>query len=309
MDRFCVTRAIKNAKYLQKEAPDLVPKKEPADGFASLIPRDLLTKLHLAGPEATKIRVLSELLARRNVPRAGTRASAPLFSGSIQFVDVTFNASGRTFSVPPADLATAMRFSGLVAKPITRYAAQYGPNSVSVAGNAIPLSVNLVGNRYNDQTLAGWADQVAKQNGLSGDCLAFLNPQGVLNTDADASQGVLGYHGFSPGGAPYIFMNPTGSGFTLQDSQDFYALAVSHEIAEMVVDPRADGSNPEVCDGCGPNCETVLRDYFDGAGAYLKTSTAFPPPFGFGFYINAIVKPSSATACPAPDSACAYAPP
>jgi hypothetical protein len=58
-----------------------------------------------------------------------------------------------------------------------------------VAGSAISLSVNLVGNKYNDQTLAGWADQVAKQNGLSGACLAFLNPQGVLNTDADASQG------------------------------------------------------------------------------------------------------------------------
>jgi hypothetical protein len=178
-----------------------------------------------------------------------------------------------------------------------------------VSANAIPFSVNLAGNKYNDQALAGWADQVAKQNGLSGACLAFLNPRGVLNTDADASQGVLGYHGLSPGGSPYVFMNATGSGFTLQDLQDFYALAVSHEIAEMVVDPRADGSNPEVCDGCGPNCEPVLMDYFDAAGAYLKTSTAFPPPFGFGFYINAIVKPGSATACPAPDSACAYAPP
>jgi hypothetical protein len=120
---------------------------------------------------------------------------------------------------------------------------------------------------------------------------------------------VLGYHGLSPGGVPYIFVNVTGSGFTLQDLQDYYALAVSHEIAEMVVDPRADGSNPEVCDGCGPNCEPVLRDYFDAAGAYLKTSVAFPPPFGFGFYINAIVKPSAAAQCPAPDSACAYAPP
>ena|SRR2546428_80402 len=105
MDRACVTRAIKNAKYLQRAAPDLVPQKEPADGFASLIPSDLLSKLHLAGPETTKIRLLSELLAMRRVPRASTRASAPLFSGSIHFVDVTFGASGRTFSVPTADLA------------------------------------------------------------------------------------------------------------------------------------------------------------------------------------------------------------
>jgi len=309
MVRVCVTRAIKNAKYLQKIAPEIIPQREPEDGFASLVPGNLLSKLHLVGPEATKVGKLSELLAKKSVPRGGTRAGVPLFSGSIHYVNVTFNATGRTFVVPGPDLATVIRFSGLVAKPITRYAGQYGPNSVSVAGNAIPLSVSLAGNKYNDQTLAGWADQVSKQNGLSGACLAFVNPQGVLNTDADASQGVLGYHGRSPGGAPYIFMNVTGSGLSLQDLEDFYALAVSHEIAEMVVDPRADGSNPEVCDGCGPNCEPVLRDYFDGAGAYLRTSVAFPPPFGFGFYINAIVKPSSATACPAPDSACAYAPP
>ncbi len=91
-------------------------------------------KLHLAGPEATKVRKLSELLAKRRVPRAGTRASVPLFSGSIQFVNVTSNASGKTFASPGPDLATAIKFSGLIAEPITRYAAQYGPNGVSVAG-------------------------------------------------------------------------------------------------------------------------------------------------------------------------------
>jgi hypothetical protein len=309
MDRVCVTRAIKNAKFLQNMAPDIIPKKEPADGFASIIPSIVLRRLHEAGPEAARVPKLWEFLARKKPPRAGTRASAPLFSGTIQYLDVRFNSSGKIFAVPGPDLATVIKFSGLVAKPIARYAGQYGPNSVSVAGNAVSLSVNLTGNKYNDQTLSGWADQVSKQNGLTGACIAFLNPQGVVNTDADATQGVLGYHGLSPGGVPYTFVNVTGSGLTLQDAQDFYALAVSHEIAEMVVDPRADGSNPEVCDGCGPNCEPVLRDYFDASGAYLRTSAAFPPPFGYGFYINAIVKPSAATACPAPDSACAYAPP
>jgi hypothetical protein len=89
---------------------------------------------------------------------------------------VTFNASGKSFAVPPADLATAMAFAGLVAKPITRYASQYGPNGYAVVGSAIPLSVSLAGKKYNDQALAGWADQLARQKGLSGVCLAFLNP-------------------------------------------------------------------------------------------------------------------------------------
>src|SRR5260370_36058245 len=59
MDRVCVTRAIKNAKYLQKVAPEIIPQEEPADGFASLVPINLLGKLHLAGPEARKIGKLS----------------------------------------------------------------------------------------------------------------------------------------------------------------------------------------------------------------------------------------------------------
>src|SRR2546430_13814462 len=122
MDRMCVTRAIKNAKYLQKVAPQVIPQKEPADGFGSLIPGSLLGKLHLAGPEVTKIRELSQLLAKRMVPRGGTRATVPLFSGPILFVNVTFNATGGTFVVPSGDLATAMKFSGLIAKPISRYA-------------------------------------------------------------------------------------------------------------------------------------------------------------------------------------------
>jgi hypothetical protein len=57
-----------------------------------------------------------------------------------------------------------------------------------------------------------------------------------------------------------------GQGFDLKDARDVYALALCHEIAEMVVDPAANGSNPEVCNGCGPNCQSPFRDYFDAAG-------------------------------------------
>ncbi len=80
--------------------------------------------------------------------------------------------------------------------------------------------MNLTGNKYNDQALAGGADQVSKQNGPSGACIAFMNPRGVVNTDADASQGVLGYHGLSPGGALHLHERD-GSGLSLQDLEDF----------------------------------------------------------------------------------------
>jgi hypothetical protein len=77
----------------------------------------------------------------------------------------------------------------------------------------------------------------------------------------------------------------------------------------MVVDPTVDFVNPEVCDPCGPNCQTVFIDYFDANSIYLGTSQAFPAPFSYTFFINGIVQPASAPNCPAAQSACAYAPP
>jgi hypothetical protein len=71
-----------------------------------------------------------------------------------------------------------------------------------------------------------------------------------------------------------------------------------------------DGSNPEVCDPCGPNCASTYLPYFDAAGNYIATSQAFPPPFTYGFYINGIVTPEWALPCPVtvPATACEYSP-
>jgi hypothetical protein len=139
----------------------------------------------------------------------------------------------------------------------------------------------------------------------------FLNLPGLSNTDAKerGGVGVLGYHGFA--GNPYSFVNLLGSLFELADPSDAFAEALSHAVAEMTVDLAADGSNPEVCDGCGTNCNGVgaYRLYFGPRGEYLGGSAAFPPAFAYTFFISAIATPASAAACPAPESACVYAPP
>jgi hypothetical protein len=41
MNRFCATRAIKNAKFIRSVAPHIIPAKEPLKGFASLVPIDI----------------------------------------------------------------------------------------------------------------------------------------------------------------------------------------------------------------------------------------------------------------------------
>lgn len=104
-------------------------------------------------------------------------------------------------------------------------------------------------------------------------------------------------------------MNVFGQGLTVNDLADVYALQLSHEIAEMTVDPNVDGKNPEVCDACGPNCQSTWRDFLVTPNkTYSQSTQIFPPGFAFTFFINGIVQPNSETECPAPQDACAYSP-
>ncbi len=310
MAQTCATRRIKNAKHLQREAPHLLPREEPAQGYTSRIPAAWLDVLHRAvrPKDLPPHPQLEAYLAKARLPRPKTTPSEPLFNGTLIFVQVTFTTAKGTVAVSGVDLATAMNFAQLAVAPISRYASQYGPNGLTVAPKALPFAVRVDGGRYNDQTLQGWVNSLVAQYRMpSNTCLVFLNPQGVVNTDADPSQGVGGYH--SVANIPYCFVNVMGTGLTVPDQDGLYALALSHEIAEMTVDPKADLVNPECCDGCGPNCQTAWIDYFDNRGAYIATDQAFPPSFVYAFLINAIVQPDAATQCPAPGSACNYAPP
>lgn len=261
MTHVCAARAIKNARYLQANAPHLIPKTEPPQGFGSRVPRELLARLHTQVPKAELDRVpgLSAALAKTPIARPRNAASAPLFTGTLVFASIDFATRKGVVSIGPGDLTTAMDFARLASVPISRYAAQYGPNRVAVTDAAVPFTANIPGGTYNDQTLQGWVDSIVKAGGLSANtCVVILNPPGVTNTDADPGQGVGGYHGMAQ--VPYAFVNALGSSFTVRDEANLYALALSHEIAEMVVDPRADLGNPEVCDPCVPGSEVVLGD-------------------------------------------------
>ncbi|MBV8340441.1 MAG: hypothetical protein JO343_10880, partial [Candidatus Eremiobacteraeota bacterium] len=312
--RMCLTRGMKNAKYLQAVAPTILPKNEPAAGFGSLIDPALLNVLHVTRPDqapaiASEPAGLSAFLASHSIPGPAASVAGSLFNGTVYFVQISFTTPQGVITISDADMAVAVSFASRASLPISRYASQFGKCSVTIDQNVIAYAVDLQsssgGNSYNDQTLQGWVNDIASRNNLANGCIAVLNPPGVMNTDATG--GVLGYHAQS--NLPYIFGNVQGQNFSLQDGADDYALVLSHELAEMTVDPAADLSNPEVCDGCGPNCQSVFRDYFDASNVYVGTSQDFPPSFAFAYFINAIVQPSSATQCPAPSSACAYPPP
>lgn len=306
MDLVCATRALKNAKFLQGPEVGFFPLVEPIEGFQSLVPLSLLRRLERVRPEEIGTPALARAVSKKRPPAARSRLAAPLFSGTLRFVQATFASSGSSFEVPPADLAVAMKYAGIAAVPISAYCSQYGPNSLAIDASTIPFQVSVSNGRYNDSILSGWVDRLSKANGLGPDsCLVFLNPNGVVNTDADATQGVLGYHSMSSSGVPYAFVNVMGTGLAIQDGQDYYALALSHEIAEMTVDPLADGSNPEISDECAGNCNVDYRNYFGQNGQWLGGS-ATP---GYLFFTDGIATPASVTQCPAPPSSCIYPPP
>jgi hypothetical protein len=240
-----------------------------------------------------------ELKKSHAFPQARTFQRAQLFSGTLHFVSVTF-AGG--LKVPDADLATAIEYAVLSAPVISAYCSQYGPNTLKVETTPIPFAFN--GTSYNDAQLQGWVSTIAKARNIpTTDALVFLSPQGATNMNAPISQGVLGYHGIN-GTHPYSFVNVLGTGFTIDDRADLYAVALSHEIAEMTVDPAADLSNAEACDSCAGNCSVDFRNYFDANGSWLGQN-----PTSYTFLTEGICKPASVSACPAPQSACTYKPP
>lgn len=306
MERYCSTRLLKNAKFLQSPEIGYFPKLEPLDGFSSLVPASVLRRLEHIAEEEIRDDLLAQTISKRGPPSVQAKLAAPLFSGTLRFVQITFTSSGSTFAVPQADVEVTTKYSRLAIIPISEYCSQYGPNSLALAPATVPFTASVAGRKYNDSILSGWVDRIAKDNGFGADsCLVFLNPLGVVNTDADATQGVLGYHSISSTGVPYAFVNVMGTGLTIEDGQDFYALALSHELAEMDVDPRADGGNPEVCDPCAGNCGTDHRNYFDIGGNWLGGS-ATP---GYGFFIDGIATPATVAQCPAPEVSCTYQPP
>ena len=306
MDRFCATRLMKNAKFLQSPEIGFLPRVEPLDGFPSMVPASILRRLErLTADEIGEERLVQALSGKRP-PAAQAKLATSLFSGTLRFVRPTFMSSGASFAVPDADLRVAMKYASLATVPMARYCSQYGPNGLAVAAAAIPFSISVSKGKYNDSSLSGWVDQLAKDGGFGADsCLVFLNPQGTVNTDADATQGVLGYHSVSSSGVPYAFVNVMGTGLSVGDRQDYYALALSHEIEEMDVDPLANGSNPEVSDVCSGNCGVDHRNYFDANGNWLG-GVATPH---YEFFTAGVATPATVARCPAPSSSCTYPPP
>ena len=107
---------------------------------------------------------------------------------------------------------------------------------------------------------------------VKDNCIVVFSPAGMVNHDGDRSKGILGYH------------NEVLVPFGTFPSQYQFADTLSHEVAEMTVDPFVSHTNPEVCDGCAGNCNKDWKSFFAvnplGGFTYLRSANGIPPaPF------------------------------
>jgi hypothetical protein len=304
----CFTRALKNARHLQAADPQRFATDPGAQGFGTGIPIELLSSLHRLqadSPVLSRHPMVADFLRQNPLPLPDTTARGPLFSGTVYFAQITFQTPSRNLVIPDVDMNMIVEYARRAAVPISEYAAQYGGNSVSISPDVIAFSVNLPNASFTDGDLRAWVNTASQNQPAPESSIFVVVPPGIT---ASGVGGNAGYHGLAD--IPYMVAGVFAQNLTLQDVPDVYAMVVSHELAEMVVDPSANGQNPEVCDPCDVNCTNLTRFYFDDSDDFLGVNQASPPGgFAFSYYICSVVKPEGASNCPAPAVDCQYQPP
>ena len=194
------TRALKNLRWLQENAPEVFKVAEPEAGWLSVIPHDVARNLHRGFVPPKGQRVLdTDALRQVDFPHVDAPPHGPLFSGTVHFVQLILDTpSNNLFAVPQADAQTAISYATRAVPQILLYTARYGRGSATVSPDLLTKTVNLPGRRYSDGDLQGWVNELERASSLpETDCLVILNPNGVTNTDCDLIHGFFGYHGAS----------------------------------------------------------------------------------------------------------------
>jgi hypothetical protein len=328
METSCMTRAVKVLKYLRRTVPKTIPRSS-LDALEKLHPT-VLSSLHTASDwdHVTQDATLKDWLRTHAIPAPQATVSGPLFQGTLVFSRIIFaRVNQLDFSMSLADTQTAVSYATLAVVPIQRYASQYGPSSVTVSQTVIPFTANLNGNSFIESELEGWVEQIAqiaRSNNVINPCVVILHDRSLPATPIYTGH-TNAYHSNTSDGTPFCYCLVFGQNLNVADNNHnfpnrpndkVYAHILSHEIAEMVVDPLGSSGNPEVCDACAGNCNNIQFDLFDQNGAFIGGTTDTILVTGFSFFINSIVSPGvydPATQCVIlggnGSTACIYPPP
>jgi hypothetical protein len=134
MSIICGTRIIKNANQIRAVDPAIFAKKQPNEGFSSVVPIEILRQFHNMQPDqlqafpallAVKQKILAQTTQHGVSPKE-IIFSDPSFKGTLYLVNVTFRTKTATLSVSDADIAVMHQYLTMAAPPIAQYAAQYG---------------------------------------------------------------------------------------------------------------------------------------------------------------------------------------
>ncbi|SOE95268.1 hypothetical protein SAMN05414139_08133 [Burkholderia sp. D7] len=239
-------------------------------------------------------------------------ASHALFSGTVHLVNLAFqrrDQNNQITSIAAGDMQTLLEYVTVACPTILRYTSQYGQASVTVSQTILNGLVDVPNNTYDQGSLEDWVDTLAQQYGVSSnDCLCIFNPFGMVN-ETDRLPHTQGYHS-TTAKCRYVFVNlqnPPNMNLSLADRDLYFAPYLSHELAEMIVDPDA-SSNPEVCDPCAGNCGHVTLNFFMRNGSFVGSVTDAPLLPDFDFYVEGVAQPAYVHQCPAPSAACGYFP-
>ena len=326
METLCMTRAVKVLKYLHRKVPETIPRSSLH--ALERLPPEVLSSLHIAKDldRVTQDQKLKDWLRRNPITAPKAMVASPLFDGTLVFAQIIFVRPNQPdYFISMADMQTAASYASLAVVPIQSYASLYGPSSVTVSPNIIPFPAILTGNSFTQSDLEGWVDQVAQLAQATNPCIVVLHDRSLPTTPIFTNHR-NSFHFTTPAGTPYCYCLAFGQNLSVADNnhtinnlprQKVYAHILSHEIAEMVVDPLADLSNPEVCDPCAGNCSNELFDLFDQNGFFIGGTADTASATGFSFFINSIVRPDflldPMTGCVIQGadshSACIYVPP
>ena len=328
METSCMTRAVKVLKYLRRTVPKTIPRSS-LDALEKLHPT-VLSSLHIASDwdHVTQDAKLKIWLRTHAIPAPQATVAGPLFQGTLVFARIIFaRVNQPDFSMSLADTQTAVSYATLAVVPIQRYASQYGPSSVTVSPTVIPFTANLNGNSFIESELEGWVEQIAqiaRSNNVINPCVVILHDRSLPATPIYTGH-TNAYHSNTSDGTPFCYCLVFGQNLSVADNNHnfpnrpndkVYAHILSHEIAEMVVDPLGSSGNPEVCDACAGNCNNIQFGLFDQNGAFIGGTTDTILVTGFSFFINSIVSPGvydPATQCVIQggngSTACIYPPP
>jgi hypothetical protein len=197
----CATRALKNARYIQSVAPHILPAEEPTDGFESIIPMSLLSRLGRAKEAHLGHRTdLLQFQQTQKIPLPADIVNGPLFQGSLVFVQIIFGTNSGPVAVNVADMTTMVAYATAAADPIVSYASQYGLCGLAVDPTVISFGVQLQNNSYTNRDLEGGLDTIVAQQGLatSSWCLVIPEPEGKGVVNKSVGLGTQGFHSRTP---------------------------------------------------------------------------------------------------------------